>query len=383
MKAIINAHILGENEIAKGTLLFEGGKLISVGKDEDVKVPAEAEVVDANGRYVTPGFIDAHTHLGIDEEGVRWEGQDYNETTSAITPHLRAMDGIYPYDQGFHDAVASGVTTAQVLPGSANVIGGLTVCIKIRLGKSVDEMVVRQPSGLKIALGENPKGAHGNHGRAPKTRMAVAAILREQFSKAKHYMEKKKNGENVFDFELEALQLALEKKIPVRAHAHRADDIMTVIRIAKEFDLDLSVEHTTEGHQITHLLAESGAKFTVGPTISSRSKVELRDKGWQTYKALEEANIPFAMTTDHPVIPIQYLQTSVSIAVKEGLSELTALKSVTEHAAAVLGIEDLTGTLEVGKDADIVIWDAHPLRENSYAWKTFVDGDLVYEQDEE
>ncbi|OLO26458.1 amidohydrolase [Alkalihalophilus pseudofirmus] len=382
MKAIINAHILGETEITKGTILFEDGKIINIGNEADIEIPATAQVIDANGKYVTAGFIDAHTHLGIDEEGVRWEGQDYNETTSAVTPHLRALDGIYPYDGGFNDAVAAGVTTAQVLPGSANVIGGLTVCIKIRLGKSVDEMILREPSGLKIALGENPKSAHGNNGRAPKTRMAVAAILREQFSKAKHYMEKKKKGENVFDFELEALQLALERKIPVRAHAHRADDIMTVIRIAKEFDLDLSVEHTTEGHQIAHLLAESGAKFTVGPTISSRSKVELRDKGWQTYKALEEANVPFAITTDHPVIPIQYLQTSVNLAVKEGLSEQTALNSVTKYAADVLGIQDQTGTLEIGKDADIVIWDAHPLRQNSYAWVTFVDGEIVYQKEE-
>ncbi|GEN54548.1 amidohydrolase [Halobacillus faecis] len=360
--------------IHEGTLVIDEGKIKHVGRDVDVS--GCEEVIEGRGRVVTPGWIDAHTHLGIDEEGVGWEGADFNETSEPMTPHLRAIDGVNPADQGFIDAAEAGITSAQVLPGSANVIGGLTAVVKVKPGNVVEDIVVKEEAGLKMALGENPKKFHGQQGRAPVTRMGIAAMIRERFVQAAHYIE----TDQLRDLRLEAIGKVLERKLPLCVHAHRADDIMTAIRIANEFEIDLHIEHVTEGHKIAHHLEKykERYKFSVGPTLSSRKKVELGNISWETYATLDDHGVPFAIITDHPVIPIGQLQTSIQLAVKAGLDSDVGLEGVTIRAAEVLGIADRTGSIEVGKDADLVLWDKHPIKENGRAEMTFVDGERVY-----
>ncbi|KHE66798.1 amidohydrolase family protein, partial [Halobacillus sp. BBL2006] len=273
----------------------------------------------------------------------------------------------------------AGITTAQVLPGSANVIGGLTTVVKAKPDSVVEDMIVKEEAGLKMALGENPKKFHGQQGRAPVTRMGVAALIRESFVKAAHYLESAQPR----DLRLEAIGKVLERKLPLCVHAHRADDIMTAIRIANEFEIDLHVEHVTEGHKIAHHLEKykERYKFSIGPTLSSRKKVELGNISWETYSKLDQQGIPFAIITDHPVIPIGQLQTSAQLAVKAGLDENVALEGVTIRAAEVLGLEDRLGSIEVGKDADLVLWDKHPIKESGRAVMTFVDGEVVYNEE--
>jgi imidazolonepropionase-like amidohydrolase len=371
-------HTITNGEIENGMVVIEGGKISYVGDENAVLLAnRDAHVVDADRKLLTPGLIDAHTHLGIDEEGIGWEGADFNETSEAVTPHMRAIDGINPFEEGFIDAVKSGITTVQVLPGSANVIGGLTTTIKVKPGQAVDDIVIHEIAGLKIAFGENPKKLHGQKGRAPVTRMGVAALLREQFTKAINYERKRKVNPDDVDLRMEALCLALRREIPVRAHAHRADDILTAIRIAKEFNLDLSVEHTTEGHKIVDQLVRANVKLTVGPTLSSRSKVELRELDWNTYHLLAEKGLPFALITDHPVIPIGHILTSAALAVKHGLPVEKAWESITINAAKVLNIEHQVGSIEAGKDADLVLWDDNPITKHGKAVMTIIDGEII------
>jgi imidazolonepropionase-like amidohydrolase len=383
---IRNAEIrtMADVSYERGVILIENGKIREIG--ESVNVPAEAKVVDAGGKLVTPGLIDVHTHLGVLELGVGPAGSDVNELTDPATPHVRAIDGINPLDQGFQDAYRSGVTTVQVMPGSGNVIGGEMVVLKT-FGKIVDQMVLRHPSALKIAFGENPKQIYGSKNKMPSTRMGLAAILREQFVKAQNYLRKKEMAERhpdqLFerDIKMETLAKALKKEIQVRAHAHRADDIVTAIRIAREFDLDLTIEHCTEGHKIAEYIKESGYRVSVGPTMSSRSKVELGDKGWHTLISLAEQDVPFSITTDHPVIPIDYLITSAAIAVANGLDEEKAWQALTIRAAEHIGVAERVGTLETGKDADLVIWSQNPLRyHGGQVDMTMLDGQVIYQR---
>ncbi|MGP4078933.1 amidohydrolase [Pseudalkalibacillus sp. R45] len=369
--------IIGTGEVIEdGKILIKGKKIEKVGhftyENDDVKI------IDAKDKVISPGLIDVHTHLGVHEEGIGNIGHDFNETSDPITPEVRAIDGINPREKGFEDARKAGVTTVQVLPGSANVIGGEMVTMKT-MGTIVDEMVIRNPSGMKAAFGENPKRLHGTKGKGPVTRMGIAALFRKEMRKAQQYLEKKENGKDPdFDLGLENLCKVLQKEIPLRAHAHRADDIVTLLRLAKEFDIEITIEHCTEGHHIAEYVASHGFHVSVGPTMSTRSKIELSEKGWHTPKVLAETGVPVSITTDHPVVGIEYLLSSVANAIKFGLSETEAWKSITLTAAKHLGVEDQVGSLEEGKDADLVIWSGDPFDLRNSVETTIINGEIVY-----
>jgi len=380
MLAITNAKILlGTGEVLQnGTILVNDGKFEQVGTN--IAIPESYEVIDASGKVITPGIIDVHTHLGVHEEGIGKEGADFNEVSSPTTEEVRAIDGINPRERGFEEARKAGVTTVQIMPGSANVLGGEMVVLKT-FGHIVDEMIVKEPSGMKAATGENPKRVYGSKGQMPTTRMGIAAKLREHLIQAQNYLNKIKNGEKVDrNLKLENLAKVLEKKIPLRVHAHRADDIVTVIRIKNEFDINITIEHCTEGHHIANFLAKQGVRVSVGPTMSSRSKVETADKGWHTLLALAEAGVPFSITTDHPVVGIEYLMASAIMAVKYGLSESLALQAITLNAAKHLDIDDRVGSIEKGKDADFVIWNGDPFDLRNHVEQTFINGEVVYKK---
>lgn len=381
MLLIKNARVIigtGE-ELTKGDIYIKDNKIVEVG--ENLSLTDKVKTIDAEGKVVTPGLIDVHTHLGVHEEGVGQEGRDFNETSSPTTPEIRALDGINPEEQGFADARRSGITTVQIMPGSANVIGGEMVVLKT-VGHIVDQMIVMNPSGMKAAFGENPKRVYGSKGKMPITRMGVAAVFRQKFIEAQNYLNKIERGEHVDrNLGLENLAKVLKREIPLRVHAHRADDIVSVLRLAKEFNVNLTIEHCTEGHRIAEYVKESGVRVSVGPTMSTRSKVELADKGWHTLISLAQAGVPFSITTDHPVVGIEYLITSVIKAVQHGLDEKLAWQSITLNAARHLGVEDRLGSIEKGKDADLVIWSGDPFDQRSHVETTFINGDVVYEKE--
>lgn len=373
MIAITNATIFnGKGEVIENhMILVQDGKIESVAAQEEVD--KSYQIIDAKGKIVTPGLIDVHTHLGISEEGVGKEGHDFNETSDAVTPQVRAIDGINPMEPGFRDARKAGVTTVQVMPGSANVIGGEMVVLKT-VGTIVDEMVIKSPSGMKAATGENPKKYHGEKGRMPVTRMGVAALLREKLIEAQNYIN---SGQKERKLGLENLAKVLNKEVPLRVHAHRADDILTVLRLKREFDIDVTIEHCTEGQHIAEFIAKHDVRVSVGPTLSTRSKVELKDKDWTTIKVLLDAGVPCSLTTDHPVVGIDYLVTSAIHAIRNGITEQQALTAITLDAAKHLGVEDRVGSIEPGKDADLVIWSGNPFDLRSIPEKVFIDGEVV------
>jgi len=364
----------------RGVVLVNGDKIEAVGPEVDI--PPGAEVIDATGKNVLPGFIDAHCHLGIVEEIYRVEGDDGNENTDPVTPHLRALDAINPQDIGFDDAVAGGVTTVVVAPGSTNVLGGEMVAIKTH-GEVIDDMVVRFPAGLKAALGENPKRNYGEVKKTPSTRMASAALLRETLVEAQNYLARQEKArqeggrETERNLKLEAVARVLRREVPLRVHAHRADDIMTAIRIAREFDVSLILEHCTEGHRVAEYIAGAGVPAVIGPLITSRAKVELKDRSLETAAALARAGVPFAIMTDHPVVPIQYLPLSAGLACRGGLPEEKALEAITIGAARVLGLDKSLGSLEPGKDADVVIMEGHPFDLRSQVKNVLINGRQV------
>lgn len=365
-----------------GTLLIKDGKIEEVG--QEVAIPENAKVIDAKGKYVFPGFIDAHSHIGIFEEAVGEIGEEGNEWTDPVTPQLRAIDAINPADQAFEDAVMGGITCVFTGPGSANVIGGQSVIMKTN-GKIIDSMVVKAPAGLKVAFGENPKRVYGEQKKMPATRMATAALLREALTNAQNYKAKREKNhdkpDEVFekDLKMEILCEVLDKKLPLRAHAHRADDIMTAVRIAREFDLDIVLEHCTEGHLIADELAKLDVPAIVGPSLSNRSKVELKNLSFKTPGVLAEKGVKVAIMTDHPVIPIQYLPVCAALAVREGMKEEDALAAISIRAAEILGIADRVGSLDAGKDADVVIWNGYPLDIMSKPCLVIIDGKIAYE----
>ena len=368
-------------ELDNGCVLIgDNGKIVSVA--EKIDAP-EATVIDAGGRLVTPGCVDAHCHIGLDNEAVGWEGKDYNEMIDPITPHLRAIDSIYPLDESFQNALQGGVTTACTGPGSANVVGGTFVAIKLA-GKRVDNMIVKDPIAMKCAFGENPKRCYGQMGkRAPMTRMGVAALIRELLFKTRRYMEDKAAGKNPpFDMKLESMIPVMEGKIPLKAHAHRADDILTTIRIAKEFGVGLTLDHCTDGARIADELAAEGYPAFIGPSLGSKTKIELENKSFTTPGILHKAGVKISIITDAPVIPLQNLPMCAGLAAQAGLPMEEAWKAITINPAESIGIADRVGSLEPGKDGDLVIWTSDPLTTiGGHAYVTIVDGKIVYRED--
>jgi imidazolonepropionase-like amidohydrolase len=348
-------------------------------------VPSDADVVDATGKWVLPGFIDAHAHLGVAEEAEGWAGQDTNEKTEPVTAHVRVVDAINPADQGFRDAISGGVLAVNVNPGSANPIGGQTAAIKC-WGRTVDEMVLRSPAGLKSALGENPKRVYGERNQMPMTRLGIAALIRSAFVAAQNYQAKLAAGGSdgspvERDLKLEALSLVLRREIPWRQHCHRADDIATALRLAAEFGYDLVIDHGTEAHLLAGQIAAASIPVVIGPLFTSRSKVELRNRSLANPGKLAAAGVRIAITTDHPVVPIHFLIHQATLAVKEGLDPDSALRAVTINPASIIGCADRLGSLTAGKDADVVIWSGDPLDVMSRAERAFVNGQEIYRYD--
>ena len=385
MLAIIGKKVntITDGIIKNGVILVEDGKIKKIGPD--VKVPDGIKPLKA--KYVMPGLVEAHCHIGIWEEKIGWAGSDGNEMTEPATPHMRALDGIKANadESGLEAALHEGITTVQVLPGSANVIGGFGVVIKTAPKITVDQMVLRNPSGMKIAFGENPRRVYGVDKKVmPSTRMGVAGVLRESLQKAKNYMEKKERFADdpekmpEEDLRLEALIPVLKKEIPFRAHAHRADDVATAIRICEEFDVEMSWEHATEGHRIAEYIAEKKVPAVWGPSLTSRGKWEMRELGYGTPKVMYDAGVKFAIQTDAPGSTIRFLPICAALSVKAGLPYDYALKAITIIPAEILGVADRVGSLEVGKDADLRLLSGEPLEYMTKCQKVIIDGEVVY-----
>lgn len=383
-RALINARLytMVNNEVICGTLLWEGEKILAAGKVVDL--PAEATVVDLQGKTIVPGFIDAHTHLGILEEIYQTEGDDVNESTEPVTPQMRALDAVNPYDQAFRDAVRGGVTTVMTGPGSSNVVGGTTLIMKTA-GENLDKMVLVPQAGLKVAFGENPKRTYGEQKKTPVTRMGIAALLRQSLIDAQVYgakMEKSLRDGDVVERNLgmETMLRVLNKQMPLRAHAHRADDILTSLRIAQEFELELVIDHGTEAHKLAHELARLHIPVVLGPSFSNRSKVELAEIAWETAARLNELGVLLALTTDHSVTPVQYLPLCAALAVKHGLAEMEALKAITINPARILKLDHRLGSLEAGKDADFLVMSGDPLDWRTRVEQVYINGKLAYQE---
>ena len=356
-------------------LLIEDGKIVKIAKK--IEATERMQVICAEGMNVFPGFIDAHSHIGICEEKKTGQFDSSNEGTNPVTPQVRAIDAINPMDSAFHNAIATGITGVMVGPGSSNAIGGQFTFIKTE-GRCIDDMIVLAPSAMKIAFGENPMTTYGMNGNIPSTRMGIASLIREELFKARQYFE----GNNSNDFSMECYRDVFEKKIPLKAHVHRADDILTAIRIAKEFDLDLTLDHCTEGHLITEEIVASGYPAIVGPSLASRNKEEVSLSDFKTAGILQKAGVLVALTTDNPVSRIQYLPLCAGLAVKEGMTEEGALRAITIDAARICRVAHRVGSLKVGKDADIVIYKGNPLEIASSVYATIINGKVVWTQKE-
>lgn len=371
-----------------GDVLIENGKILRLGAS--LSAPG-AEIFDCAGKYVLPGMIDAHCHLGMEEDGMGDEGSDTNEISDPITPQMRAVDGLNPFDPCFAEARQAGVTTVVTGPGSANVIGGQFAAFKTA-GNSAEAMLLKDPVAMKAALGENPKRVYGDQKATPYTRMAIAALFRKAMVDALEYRDalalsktdpdKKPDR----DLALEALLPVLDGTLPLKIHAHRADDILTALRLANEFHLRVTIDHCTEGHLIADVLKERldalGAGVILGPLLSERCKIELKNLTYDAPRILHEHGIPFALMTDHPVIPIQFLPVTAGLAVRSGLDETAALEAITINAACIAGLDARIGSLAPGKDADIAVFDGHPFDFRAHCVATFINGRVVHSKQE-
>lgn len=386
-----------ESTWEKGYLSIENGKIKELGPVEagtpvsalweayckGKELPRNIQVMDASNCTVMPGLIEAHCHMGITEEKKGMEGDDCNETVDPITPQLRAIDAINPMDAAFDDALRAGITSAMIGPGSSNVVGGAFAFVKTH-GRSIDKLIVKAPAAMKVAFGENPKVNYSGQNQSPSTRMAIAAMLREELFKAKQYMEKKQKGMEFTeqDFKYECWLPVLRGEIPLKAHVHRADDILTAIRIAKEFRLSMTLDHCSEGHLITEEVKASGFPAIVGPDLASRNKIEVQNMAFKTVGILNRAGVMTAITTDHPVSLIGALPICAGLAVKSGMEAEEALKSITIYAAKICGAEDRVGSLKEGKDADIAIFSGNPMEIAARTMCTIIDGNVVYAKED-
>lgn len=371
---IKNAKIytMEENSVQEGDILVKDGKIAKIGSIDE----QDEQVIDAKGMCVYPGLIEAHCHLGMEESAIRMEGNDVNEMSEPLTPQVRAIDGCNPLDETVVNACNAGITCVAAGPGSANVIGGTFLAYKTH-GISIDEMAIKNPIAMKCAFGENPKRVYQDS--RIKTRMNIAAMLRETLFKTKEYLAKKENGEQpAFDMKLEAMIPVIKKELPLKCHAHRADDILTVIRIAKEFDVKVTLDHCTDGAIIVDQIKASGYPVIVGPALTHKSKFELAHNSFKTPKVMNDAGILMAITTDSPVVPQEYLPLCAGLAMKAGLSEMDALKAITINPAKILGLDDRIGSIAVGKDADLVICDGSILDPQHTVSYTIINGEVVY-----
>ncbi|KYZ78052.1 amidohydrolase [Anaerosporomusa subterranea] len=375
MFALIGGKVLtmrGE-PIDNAKVLIKDGKILAVGRN--IEVPDGFHTIDVTGKIVTPGIIDAHTHLGVYGEAMAWAGEDANEKSEPVTPGMHTLDAINPADIGLAEAYHGGITTVMIAPGSANPIGGQCVIAKTKKKTTADDMIIRKHAGLKIAFGENPRRCFGaEQKKAPITRMATANIIRETFYKAEQYMKKQGKKDFQFNLGLEAVVRVLRKEMPLRAHAHRADDIVTAIRIAKEFGVDIIIEHATESYLVADVLAREDVPAILGPTLTTRSKLELKDKSMAAPAILHQQGVRFAMMSDHPVIPSCFLPVYAGLATRYGLPEEQGLKMITSEAAKILGLGNQLGSIAPGLDADLVVWSGHPFHLASRPELVIVDG---------
>lgn len=376
-----NIKTMTEQDFVDGYVQIEDGKIVSIGGMADCP-EADDEVLDVQGAWVMPGIVEAHCHMGITEEKKGMEGDDCNETVDPITPQLRAIDAINPMDAAFNDALAAGITSAMIGPGSANVVGGQFAFIKTH-GRCIDQMIVKAPAAMKVAFGENPKVNYSGQGKSPSTRMAIAAMLREELTKAANYQKKREqNGNEPSDFRYECWLPVLRGEIPLKAHVHRADDILTAVRIAKEFGLRMTLDHCSEGHLILDELKEAGYPAIVGPDMASRNKIEVQNMAFKTAGLLAGRGILTAITTDHPVSKIQFLPICAGLAVKSGMAQEEGLRAITINAAKICGVDERVGSLAPGKDADIAVFTGNPMEVFTETLYTFIDGKIVYRKDE-
>jgi len=374
--------------VEEGTLVIENGKIAALGTN--ISIPQGAQVIEAPGKVVMPGLVDAHCHTGVFADGVGPPHSDGNEMTDPITPHARALDALNPGDMAWADLRAAGVTCVLTGPGSGNVIGGQSICVKTA-GKTVSEMTLLEPAGMKMALGENPKRVYGDQKKTPSTRMGNAALLRQALVETQNYLAKweryeakRQKGEEAEpperNLKWEALGRVLRQELKARIHCHRADDILTAIRIAEEFNLDITIEHATEGYKVAEVLARKSIPCVVGPILFSRTKYELRGMTPRNPALLAKAGAKVAIQTDE-VSAVKYLALNAALAVREGMPEEEALKAITINAADIIGVADRVGSLEVGKDADVVIFSGHPFDYRTVAEVVIINGEIVYQRE--
>lgn len=366
--------------LENGYIRTDGKYIEDLGDMSQLRLHAKKEeVLDVQGAWIIPGIIESHCHIGISEEKIGMIGDDCNEGTKPVTPYLRAIDAINPMDAAFHDAIKAGITSVMVGPGSANVVGGQFLFMKTH-GRCIDDMVVKNPAAMKVAFGENPKTCYGDKDEYPATRMGVAALLRKTLYEALQYKKDKENGIlEKEDFEMEPWIPVLNKEIPLKAHAHRADDIQTAIRIAKEFDLRMTIDHGTECHLVAEQVKSSGFPVIVGPDLTSRSKLEVQNMNFKTNRVLQEHGVLFSIMTDHPVSMIQYLPLCAGLAVKQGLPMKEGLKAITINAARICDVADVVGSLRKGKHADIAIFAGNPMEVFTKTLYTIIEGNVVYD----